>query len=375
MDWQKIKYSNATRFGLQRLLDAGAALDLPPSCANSLTAEAFQGLINTSLAKSTWQKYASGWNAFCEFEVYHDTSFSWPLSRSCWRLFATWCITVRKLQPSSTKSYFSALKFVHHVKGVPCLDPKDDYLMKLALRGAANAAFAAPARPSTRRIVSLPLLALLGHRIGSTSWSDLSKQTVWSACTLAFFSAARMGELLASEVNLHDPTADLTWADVQFPSEDSILVRLKCTKSSDVQGEFLDIFPFENFGCCPVASLKRLLLLQQDAGVYDPAKPVFRFADGRNLTQPKFNEILSSLLSDLCLPGQDTISCHSFRSGIPSTLAMFPDLAHCDDIQGWGRWHSDCFNRYTRLRHDQKKAIFGKISAALLQAHGTAMSA
>jgi hypothetical protein len=74
MDWQKIKYSNATRFGLQRLLDAGAALDLPPSCVNSLTAEAFRSLINMSLAKSTWQKYTSGWNAFCEFEVYHDTS-------------------------------------------------------------------------------------------------------------------------------------------------------------------------------------------------------------------------------------------------------------------------------------------------------------
>jgi hypothetical protein len=41
-------------------------------------------------------------------------------------------------------------------------------------------------------------------------------------------------------------------------------------------------------------------------------------------------------------------------------------LAKTDDIKGWGRWHSDCFNRYTRLRHDQKKAIFDKISAAIL---------
>ncbi len=199
-------------------------------------------------------------------------------------MLAPFCNMVHHCEKASALIYkilLSALRFVHHVKGVPCLDPKDDYLMKLVLRGAANAAFAAPARPSTRHIVSLPLLALLGHRIGSTSWSDLSKQTVWSACTLAFFSAARMGELLASEVNSHDPTADLTWADVQFPSEDSILVRLKCTKSSDIQGEFLDIFPFDNFGCCPVASLKRLLHLQQEAGVYNPSKPVFRFSDGK----------------------------------------------------------------------------------------------
>jgi hypothetical protein len=42
--------------------------------------------------------------------------------------------------------------------------------MKLVLHGATNTTFAAPARPSTRRIVSLPLLTLLGHRIGFASW-------------------------------------------------------------------------------------------------------------------------------------------------------------------------------------------------------------
>jgi hypothetical protein len=77
---------------------------------------------------------------------------------------------------------------------------------------------------------------------------------------------------------------------------------------------------------------------------------------------------LSALLPDFCVPGEDSISCHSFRAGIPSTLALFPDLAKTDDIKGWGRWHSDCFNRYTRLHHDQKKAIFDKITAAILTA-------
>jgi hypothetical protein len=219
------------------------------------------------------------------------------------------------------------------------------------------------------------MLALIGHRIASTSWSDLSKQTVWAACTLAFFSAARMGELLASTVHSHDPTSDLTWGDVQFSSSDSILIRIKCAKSGEPQGEFLDIFPFPHFGCCPVASLKRLLQLQKEAGLYDPSLPVFRFRTGRNLVQAQFNQILSSLLPDLCLPGQDSVSCHSFRAGIPSTLAMFPDLAKTDYIKGWGRWHSDCFNRYTRLRLDQKRSIFGKIATALMQAHGSAMTA
>jgi hypothetical protein len=102
--------------------------------------------------------------------------------------------------------------------------------------------------------------------------------------------------------------------------------------------------------------------MQTEAEMYSP----FRFSNGKNLTTGHLNNILSALLPDFCVPGEDSISCHSFRAGIPSTLALFPDLAKTDDIKGWGRWHSDCFNRYTRLRHDQKKAIFDKISAAIL---------
>jgi hypothetical protein len=46
--------------------------------------------------------------------------------------------------------------------------------------------------------------------------------------------------------------------------------------------------------------------------------PVFRFGTGKNLTMSQFNSTLSSLLSDICQPGISTITCHSFRAGIPS---------------------------------------------------------
>jgi hypothetical protein len=368
-DWKNVKYSAAARNSLQRFLDAGAAIDLPPFAHADLSAEAGRGLVYANVAKSTWQKYSSGWNAFRHFEVYHETTFAWPLSKAIWRLFVIWCLTVCRLQPSSTRSYISAIKFVHNLKDVPCFDVKNDHMITWYLRGAANLAFSNPPPPSTRRIVTLQLLRLLGHRIASTSWSVMTKQVVWAACTLAFFTAARLGELLASAAHSHDPTADLTWRDIEFTSPDSILVRLKCAKSGEVQGEYLDVFPFLGYECCPVASLYCLRELQKEAGILDPTLPVFRFDSGKNLTTSQFNGILSNLLADLCLPGEDSISCHSFRSGIPSTLALFPDLANCEDIKGWGRWHSECFNRYTRLRHDQKKAIFEKIRAALIKAH------
>jgi len=236
------------------------------------------------------------------------------------------------------------------------------------MRGAANRAFLQPPVSNTRRVVTLPLLTLIGHRIAATSWSPVSKQVVWAACTLAFFTASRLGELLASTTHSFDPTADLLWEDVKFLPNESLLVRLKCAKSADIQGEFLDVFPFPGYDCFPIATMLYLKKLHMEAGLFDLKKPVFRFA-AKNLTTSHFNNILASLLPDFCRPGQDTITCHSFRPGIPSTLALFPDLANTDDIQGWGRWHSDCFNRYTRLRHDQKRAIFDKIKTALVTAY------
>jgi hypothetical protein len=264
----------------------------------------------------------------------------------------------------------SALKFVHFIKNVTCFDYESDPIIKMILRGAANLKFSEPPRPSTRRVIMLPLLLLIGNRIRLTTWSPLTKQTVWTACIVAFFGSARLGEILASNSHSHDPTSNLMWSDIAFPTEDSVLIRLKCAKSGDIQGEFLDLFPFKGFKCCPVKAVRTLMKMQMEAGIFDPNLPVFRFASGRNLTQTQLNNVLSALLPDLCIPGHDTISCHSFRAGIPSTLALFPELINSDDIKGWGRWHSECYMRYTRLRHDQKRAIFNKITTALLSAPG-----
>jgi hypothetical protein len=78
------------------------------------------------------------------------------------------------------------------------------------------------------------------------------------------------------------------------------------------------------------------------------------------------NKTLADLLPDFHVPGKDTISCHSFRAGIPSVLAMFPDLVTSDQIKGWGRWQSDCYQLYTRLSLLEKESIFDKIKSALI---------
>jgi hypothetical protein len=125
----------------------------------------------------------------------------------------------------------------------------------------------------------------------------------------------------------------------------------------------LDVFPFKGYKCCPVAALTALW--EKRGAAAKAASPVFSFTDTNFLTPASLNRILASLLQDMCNPGEDSVSCHSFRAGIPTALSLYPELVSSDEVKGWGRWASDCYTRYTRLKHDQKRKIFDKIATAL----------
>ena len=281
------------------------------------------------------------------------------------RSFVVWCVSVRGLQPTTARAYLSAIRFVSILKGFPPPPPKSDPLLGLLLSGATHVPWITPPPPATRRVVTFPLLLTIGHRLAFSGWDPLSIQTVWTACTTAFFSSARLGEILSHRANAHDPTSDLLWRDVVFHAPDAILIQLKSPKSMAPKGEILDLFSFSGYNCCPVRALHALRDLQVAAGLARPDAPVFRFRSGKNLTTNHLNQILAALLADICTPGVNTVSCHSFRAGIPSILTLFPDLVSIDEIKGWGRWRSDAYQRYCRLQLGQKRAIFVKISTAL----------
>ena len=133
-------------------------------------------------------------------------------------------------------------------------------------------------------------------------------------------------------------------------SSTAVLIQLKLPKLTAPTGEFLDLFTFSGYHCCPVLALKALWRLHSEAGLACLDAPVFRFRSGRNLTPAHLNELLAALLIDICSPGVNTITCRSFRAGIPSILSLFPDLVFEDDIKGWGCWRSDAYRHYCRLQ-------------------------
>jgi hypothetical protein len=322
-------------------------------------------LLHASLAASTWARYESGFRAFAAFEEHVGHAAAWPLSKETVRAFVTYCIAVKKLKPSSARTYLSALVHIHKLKGYPNFEVNDSVVGSL-LRGAENMLMVEPpAVYNKRRVMTLQLLRVLGHKLHTSGWSQGTQQTIWAACTVAFFTSARMGELLSPADGYFDPTSTLTWGCVQQRGDGSYLLHVRLPKSGQKEGEFLDVFPFDYHGCCPVAALRRHAELRAQSGGIVLGEPVFTFPTGKYLSLGGLNKILRQLLEGVVDWSRDVISCHSFRAGVPSALSRFPDLMSSDDVKGWGRWSSDAYQRYTRLKVDQKRSIFEKIVSAL----------
>jgi hypothetical protein len=319
------------------------------------------------LARGTWQRYASGWRAFDQFQARAGTDFTWPLGPNVMQAFAAYCLVEKQLKPSSVKTYISSIVKLHKIKGFHAYESKDKTTESF-LRGAANLLMAAPQlKPPTRRVMTLPLLKHLGHRLAGSGWAEDTQQVIWSACLVGFFGTARMGELLAPHELHLDPTATLTWSCTQYRhASNSFLIHIRLPKISTPEGDFLDLFPYPEPQLCPVAALKRLHGIQAGAGRAQPRHPVFAYTSGKNLTRHGLNSALKVLLADVC-DDNNTISCHSFRAGLPSVMAEHPEEMSAEDIRHWGRWssNSNSYQAYTRLKTNQKQKLYGKIVNAL----------
>lgn len=181
--------------------------------------------------------------------------------------------------------------------------------------------------------------------------------------SLAFFGSCRMGELVSLSRTEFDSLSTLRLRDILDRST-SLLVHLKCPKSGKPGGEFLDVFPFNHADLCPVLALRSHMSNFQAKNL-SPDLPIFLDDNGYLFTIDYVNQALKKLLESSFDFSHDYISGHSFRAGIPSELQRSPELLSNQDVQGWGRWNSEAFQRYEKLGLYEKKNIFNRISEVL----------
>jgi hypothetical protein len=234
--------------------------------------------------------------------------------------------------------------------------------LKALIRGAENLRLYDLPAKETRKVMTLPLLKILGHALASCDWSADSVQIFWTCSLLMFFGSLRIGEVLPPSSNKFNSFETLLWKDVIF-RKDSVLVHIKIPKSKNPQGDYIDIFEFKGHGCCPVSALRTLR--NSRVSTLHPDFPVFQFISGKFLTPNLFNSCLKDLLRPWLGASADSLSAHSFRAALPSALATDPSSLMSTDLKLWGRWHSASYSLYTRLKYDQKKSLFDKICIVL----------
>ena len=238
----------------------------------------------------------------------------------------------------------------------------DSFVLKAMLRGKENMEIYSVETKASRKVMTLALLRVLGHELSISGWSENSKQVIWGAFTLAFFESFRLGEILPQNEKTFCPNDTLLWEDVKLVLEDHFIIHFKTPKSRLPEGEFVDIFSFEGYGVCPVKALKRLISSLPNS---QQNSPVFSFSSGTFLTGRKVNSILLSFLIPHIGDEAAHVTGHSFRAAIPAVLAKHPEAASSSDIIGWGRWRSDAYLSYTRLKTDQKRTTFSTITDLL----------
>jgi hypothetical protein len=293
------KYSGSRENKMLNLFNVNSLLT---PADNDFICNGAKELVSAALAKSTWSKNMSGLNNLTKFEVDSKILVKWPINIETIRSFAVWCVEKKKLKSETVKSYISAIKLAHTLQGLECVNFSKDKILCMILDGAKNLQRTDVCTNSKRKVVTLQTLLVLGHRIAISSWSSSSKIVFWSLCTVAFFTSARMGELLCKAENCFDKTSDLLWKDVLI-GKDHAIIHLKNPKSKKPEGEFLDVFKFNSEKCCPYLSLTALRNFQIKNNFFDRNLPVFRFDSGKNLTQNVVNTTLKSLLSDIYVPG------------------------------------------------------------------------
>jgi hypothetical protein len=327
----------------------------------------FSKLIIASQSDSTWQKHMSAYNAFKKFNVDTGNKASWPASIETMKCFIVWCIFEKKLKHSTAESYVSSIQFLHKLQNLQCENFLQDRIVKNLLTGGENVFLLGNPPPSNRTAMNLSMLMVLGHKIAKSNWGELSKQVLWACCTTAFFTSARMGELLAQHTHTYDDRCTLLWKNIVNTDSDDIVIQLPYTKTKGLKGEVLDLFVFNSMGCCPVKALNKLKKLHIEHKMYSKNLPVFTFGSGKFLTTCKMNELLGKLLEGFFDDNVNSITCHSFRAAIPTCIANHPDKSYVSDLKEWGRWEGNSYKLYTKLEQNKKRSLFKKITNILLE--------
>ena len=301
------------------------------------------------IAASTQRTYASAKRRYFQFcSTNHLNAL--PASEQCLCQFVVY-LALEGLAHTTIKGYLSGIRHLHlenywpnpNISAMACLEQVLKGIKALQARSKGN---------STPRLPMTPELLSRIRGVWANAPHHPDHVMLWAASLLCFFDLIRAGEMTVSSDSSYDVGVHLNFTDVAVDSYDNpkvVKVRIKASKT-DPYLLGVDIFLGRTHkDLCPVAAILSYML-QRGPG---PGS-LFKFADGKPLTRPRFVSRIREALSQAgvnCAP----YSGHSFRIGAATTAAR--QGIEETTIKMLGRWKSSVYQLYIKTPRDQLAAV------------------
>ena len=342
--------------------------NVPNSSINKDIANNLTKSLGMGLADGTWSKYKTSYNHMLRVQEDTGVSMSLPLNDDQLLWYISYLDSQRHVDSKTIDSYVSGLRMLHLSMGIHIPTLKSP-IVKLALKGTKRRQLLEnemKLKPR-RRAISLPILEFLSHQIAADRLlSAFDKQLYHTLCLTAFHGSFRMGELVSRQAKSYDSSHTLLCSDVSkyvvtFPDGslvNTFKMRIKSPKVEKIGvGDLVEIFEIDS--CFdPVAALSRYISMKDAMDWGEDSSPFFRRENGMCESREHFNKLLKRLLAPL-LSENESLSCHSFRSGVASHMDALGFSS--EEIKGQGRWSSSAWESYSKLSVLKRRNIASKL--------------
>ena len=298
-------------------------------------------IITTALADRSLSSYAVGIRAFLFFIMSHMICTPFPPSTSILLAFVSFEAYHFRRSHKSLKQYLSGIKHLCSAIGAST-DGFNSRQLELQLRGLHRL------QPGATRKPRVPITIWVLQAIhGLLSFTNYNHVLIWAALTCAVCGLLRAGEITYKDVfSVILRRTDVTW----FPNH--VVLHIRESKT-DIFRLGVRIFLFRiPTSFCPFTALHTLWHRAPDTS---PLAPAFQTAQGTPLL---YSTLLAACKNLLLRLNFDPTVCgtQSCRIGGATTLALlgFPATT----IQTLGRWRSNCYRRYLRLRATDFQHIY-----------------
>jgi integrase len=266
----------------------------------------------------------------------------YPLTESILCSFASYLATIN-LSPQTIKTYLPAVKHTHIILGFPDPASLSTSTLKLAQRGIARHHAQTDTHSHTRLPVTPAILKQVKD-LWQPHQHDFNHIMLWAALCTAFFGFCRPGEITAPSHAAFDPNVHLLFEDLSVDDPGNpqlITLRIKQSKTDQLRTGADITLARTGQDTCPVAAILAYLAVRRGH-----SGPLFRFEDGKFLTQPSLIKHMREALSQLGINPQ-IYSGHSLRIGA-ATLAAANGVQD-STTKALGRWKSNAFQGYICL--------------------------